>query len=786
MIFQEPNAQPIYLNPTKKTNERVSDLLQRMTLDEKIAQIGSCWIYEITQESNFSTTKAKRILEYGIGQITRVAGASNRDPKECGQIINEIQEYLINNTRLRIPAMFHEECCSGYTAKGATIFPQAIGLASSWSPEIMNSIGDTIRTQIRAVGAHQGLSPVLDITRDARWGRVEETYGEDPYLAAIMGCSYIRGLQGESLRRGVIATAKHFVGYGASEGGMNWAPVHIPKRELLEVYLVPFEAAIKEANLASLMPGYHELDGEPCSASRTMLREILREKFGFEGIVVSDYFAINMLQEYHHLAKDKNNSALLALKAGIDIELPSTDCYGEALRESVSNGFIPEPEELINEAVSRVLTLKFNLGLFESPYVDVSEKIYSFFDNPTQRALARQAAQKSIVLLKNDRNILPLRKELSAIAVIGPNANNQRNLLGDYTYPSMIEALIDSNQALNATLPDDIDTTNNLVVPVVSVLEGIKAKIPPQTKVYYAKGCEILGNDDSGFVDAVEVAKKADVAIVVVGDKCGLMDDCSCGEARDRAFLNLPGVQEDLVRAVYATGTPVIVALINGRPLSINWIAENIPGIIEAWIPGEEGGNAIADILFGDECPGGKLPISFPRSVGQVPIFYGHKPSGGRSNWKGDYVELSSKPLYPFGFGLSYTQFEYRNLLIQTENDEKAIISFEVQNMGTRRGDEISQVYIHRQTGDVTQPLKQLKAFTRVTLGAGETKTIQFIIDYKQLGCVDREFNYVFVPSAIDVMIGSSSDDIRLRGQFTLNREEIVNEKVFFSKCNVK
>jgi beta-glucosidase len=782
MIFQEPNAQPIYLNSTKKTNERVVDLLNRMTLDEKIAQLGSCWIYEITQESNFNTTKAKKILEYGIGQITRVAGASNRDPKECGQIINEIQEYLINNTRLGIPAMFHEECCSGYTAKGATIFPQAIGLASSWSPEIMNSIGDTIRIQIRAVGAHQGLSPVLDITRDARWGRVEETYGEDPYLAAKMGCSYIRGLQGESLRTGVIATAKHFVGYGASEGGMNWAPVHIPERELLEVYLIPFEAAIKEANLASLMPGYHELDGDPCSASQLMLREILREKFGFEGIVVSDYFAINMLQEYHHLAKDKNDSALLALKAGIDIELPSTDCYGEALRGSISKGFIPE--ELINEAVSRILTMKFNLGLFESPYVDVSEKIYSFFDNPTQRALARQAAQKSIVLLKNDQNILPLRKELSAIAVIGPNADSKRNLLGDYTYPSMIEALVDSNQALNATLPDDIDTTNNLVVPVVSVLEGIKAKISPQTKVYYAKGCEILGNDDLGFVDAVEVAKKADVAIVVVGDKCGLMDDCSCGEARDRASLDLPGVQEDLVRAVYATGTPVIVVLINGRPLSIKWIVENIPGIIEAWIPGEEGGNAIADILFGDECPGGKLPITFPRAVGQVPIFYAHKPSGGRSNWKVDYVELSSKPLYPFGFGLSYTQFEYRNLFIQAEKDKKVSISFEVQNIGSRSGDEIPQLYIHRKTADVTQPVKEIKGFTRVTLKQGEIKTIQFEVDLRQLGYLNHDLNYVLTPGEIEVMIGSSSEDIRLKGSFETRNEGVV-DKVFFSNCTI-
>lgn len=788
---QENNKQKKdYLNESKPVNERVENLLSLMTLDEKIAQLGSIWVYEILNNQDFSSKKADILFKYGIGQITRLGGASNFSPDESARTANQIQKYLVTNTRLGIPAIIHEESCSGYMAKGATCFPQTIGVASTWEPELAEAMGGVIKEQMRAVGAHQALAPVLDVTRDARWGRLEETFGEDPYLVSKMGTSYIRGIQDTNWKKGVMATGKHFVGYGVSEGGMNWAPPHIAPREMREVFIMPFESAIKEAGIASIMPAYHELDGIPCHTSKELLRDILRDELGFDGLLVSDYFGINMLYEYHHVAKDKKDAARQAIESGIDLELPSTDCYGKILKAEVEKNFVKET--IIDASVSKILRMKFLLGLFENPYVD-EKKVTDVFDTTQQRKLAHKIAQKSIVLLKNHGDLLPIRKDIASIAVIGPNADTVRNIIGDYAYPCHVESLLEMSkdkEIFNTPIPEKLELADNFV-PISSILEGIKNKVVGETVVRYSKGCDIRSNSRDGFAEAVEITGKSEAAVVVVGGKSGLVEDCTSGETRDRADLNLPGIQEELIKVLYETGTPIIVVLINGRPLSINWITEKIPAIIEAWLPGEEGANAVADVLFGDYNPGGKLPVSFPRSVGQIPVYYNHKPSGGRSHWKGDYVEISSKPLFPFGYGLSYTSFEYSNMIIMPAGisvEGNVEISIDIKNTGTRTGDEVIQLYVNDVQSEITRPVKELKGFKRITLEPGQKKTITFILSIAQLGFYNRDMKYVVEPGIIKVMLGSSSEDIKSTGEFEIKGEitEISKIKKYFTSVSVK
>jgi len=780
----------IYRDASRPIPERVQDLLERMTLDEKIAQLGSAWVYELLDDSAFAPEKAQPLMAHGIGQITRIGGASSVRPADSARLANTIQRFLIEQTRLGIPAIVHEETCSGYMARSATCFPQIIGLASTWEPELAEAMGAVIRTQMQAVGAHQALAPVLDVTREPRWGRVEETFGEDTYLVSCAGSAFVRGLQTDQLGRGVLATGKHFLAYGASEGGMNWAPAHVPERELREVFLPPFEAAIKTAGLASIMNAYHELDGVPCGASRWLLTDLLRGELGFDGLVVSDYFTVHMLDEYHHIAATRGEAARLALEAGIDIELPSTDYYGAPLREAVETGAVSIA--LIDAVVGRVLTMKFRLGLFERPFVE-PEQAAEVFDTPGQRQLAREIACKSIVLLKNVGELLPLRKDIGSIAILGPNADNVRHQMGDYSYPAHIETLLEMIEqpgALPQTLPGKIELAD-IGVEMISVLAAIRQAVGPATTIRYAKGCDVLGDSQAGFAEAVAAASAAELAIVVVGDKAGLTYSCSSGESRDRAELGLPGVQEQLVRAIAATGTPVVLVLMNGRPLAIPWIAEHIPAILEVWLPGEEGGNAVADVLFGDANPGGKLPISFPRAIGQLPVYYSHKPSGGRSHWKGDYVEISTTPLFPFGYGLSYTSFAYANLQIDRQAataEEQVAISIAITNTGNHAGDEVVQLYIHDLHASVTRPVQELKGFKRISLAPGETRTIAFQLDVRQLGFYNQAMAYVIEPGTIEVMIGSSSQDIRARGTFTIAgaATDISRDKVFFSTTTVE
>ncbi len=777
----------VYQDTSRSVEERVADLLGRMTLDEKLSQLGSAWVYELLTGMEFDMAKARPLLGHGLGHITRVAGASSLKPRQGAALANRIQQFLREETRLGIPAIVHEECCSGYMARNATCFPQIIGLASTWEPDLTRQMAGVVRRQMRAAGAHQGLSPLLDVVRDPRWGRVEETFGEDPYLVALNGVQFVQGLQGESWAERVIATAKHFVGYGVPDGGFNWNPAHIPARELREIYLLPFETAVKEANLQSVMNGYNELDGVPCAANSELLDAILRQEWGFDGVVVSDYFAIDQLQVAHHVTGSKADSAVRALAAGIDIELPNVVCYGRPLKNAIEQGKVDVA--LVDRSVARLLTQKFALGLFENPYVTADAIV---LDTPAERALAREIAQKSIVLLKNEGELLPLAKDLPKIALIGPQADSTRHLVGDYAYIAHIESLMEARElgqtGITMPLPDAMEI-DEAFVPMNTILQALRNKVSSPTELVYAKGCDVLGTDRSGFDAAVAAAAQADVALLFLGGKSGLTNDCTCGEARDRADLNLTGVQQELMVAVHATGTPTVLVLVNGRPLSVTWAAENVPAILEAWLPGEEGAEAVADVLFGDFNPGGKLPITVPRSVGQVPIFYNHKPSGGRSHWKGEYVDLSHQPLWPFGFGLSYTQFDITNLRVDKTAvavNESVSISIDIVNIGLRAGSEVVQLYVRNELASVTRPLKELKGFQRVQLQPGERCTVTFTLAANQLAFYDSAMRYVLEPGVLKLMVGTSSDSLPLVVEVAVVGETaVLTEKTFFTGVTV-
>ena len=746
---------------------KVKALISKMTLAEKVAQLGSTFATPLIENGKFAPAKAAAALKNGIGHISAPAMNANLPLREVAILINAIQKYLVEKTKLGIPAIIHEECLNGFRARGATIFPQNIGLASTWEPDLIGRITQVIRQQMRATGVHQGLAPVLDVTRDPRWGRVEETFGEDPYLVARMGVAYIRNLQGDDIKQGIVATTKHFAGHGLPEGGLNCAPSHIPPRLFREVYLYPFEKAVKEAGILSVMNAYHEIDGIPCGASEELLTGILRDEWGFDGVVVSDYFAIAQLSSIHKIAADLSDAAALALNAGLDVELPFTNAYGKPLLEAVKKGKVKMAT--LDLSVSRVLTMKFKLGLFDNPYVnpEATEKV---IDTPADRALALEAARKSIILLKNDKNLLPLNKNIRAIAVIGPNADSQRNLLGDYTYASHSAFELKPNKTGDLELvKKDIKVDMVAEPKIVSILEGIKTAVSQQTKVIYAKGCGVKDISKDGFNEAVKAAKSADVTVVVVGDKSGLMPDNTSGEMRDRDMLALPGVQEDLVKAVYETGTPVVLVLVNGRPYTMKWLAENIPAIVNAWEPGEEGGRAVADVLFGDYNPGGKLPNSFPLNEGQIPTYYDHKPSGRKNDPWTDYVDGKARPLFEFGFGLSYTTFQFANLKIEkTKITAKGTLSIKVdiKNTGKREGDEVVQLYVNDIVASVTRPVKELKAFERIHLKPGEKKTVALEVTADQLAFYNKKMERKVEPGAFKVMIGRSSEDILLEGEF--------------------
>lgn len=749
------------------TGQRIDALLSQMSLDEKLAQLGSCWVYELQTGGAIDPKKLGAKLKDGIGQITRVGGASTLAPSSIARAGNRIQRFLVEETRLGIPAILHEESCCGPMVLGGTVYPQMIGLAASFQPELAQVMTRAIRGQLLAIGARQALAPVLDLAFDARWGRIEETFGEDPILVSAFGVAYISGLQSESLSTGVAATGKHFIGHSLSQGGQNCGPVHIGLRELHDVYLIPFLAAIRDAHLAAIMNAYPEVDGEVVAASRSILTELLRGTLGFEGLVVSDYDSVAMIHNYHHAAADPSSAACLALEAGIDVELPTRDCYADPLRAALEAGDITL--EFVDRAVRRHLALKFDLGLFDNPYV-AEGGASDVLDTPAHRQLARQIARQSLVLLKNN-GILPLAKDLHTLAVIGPNAHDGRNQLGDYSYVADVELHVLLAPAGSSFVDLDRSTLEPAEVHVVTVLDGIRARLPAKTEVLFAQGCDLIDHVPGGIDEALQAAQRADILILVLGERSGLTPSCTTGETRDSADLRLPAVQEELARVLVATGKPLVVVLINGRPLAIPWLADHAHAILEAWLPGEEGGHAIAEALFGEVNPGGKLPITFPRSVGQVPLFYNHKPSGMRSNWYGDYVAEKAEPLFPFGHGLSYTTFEYGSLSLspsRATSGESVAIACEVTNTGSVAGEEVVQLYIRDEVASVPRPVKQLMGYARVALQPGERKTIRFALPVNQLAFTSSAMSLVIEPGRIQVMIGSSSDDIRLRGAFEI------------------
>lgn len=743
----------IYRDATRSTTERVDDLLGRMTLAEKAAQLTAVWLTldpdagEFAPSAlSFGGTNAwtpEEALDHGVGQITRPLGSQPIDPRVGAEMINGIQRRLIEQTRLGIPAICHEECLTGLMAQGATSFPSPLNFASTWDPDLIQQVGDVIRRQMRSVGTHQGLAPVADVARDARWGRVEETLGEDPYLVGRMVTAYVTGLQGggpgDDRRDGVIATLKHFCAYSSSEGGRNFAPAHVGRRELQDVFMLPFEMAVKAGGARSVMNSYQDIDGEAPAASRYLLTEVLRERWGFDGFTVADYGAIAFLRVFHHVAATSAEATALALTAGLDVELPSPSDFPAGIPDAVDQGLLTIAT--VDQAVRRVLTAKFDLGLFDDPYVDVDAVD---LDRPEDQALAREVARKSLILLHND-GVLPLRaQELGRVAVLGPNADEVMALFGNYSF---------ENHIVSTHFPDARD-----VVHAPTVLHELSARLGAE-RVTHVAGCQIMSDDTSGIEAAAEMAAAADVAIVVVGDKAGHFQIGTVGEGTDTTDLSLPGGQAALVAAVVATGTPTVVVLLNGRPFGLRDLGA--AAVLEAWFPGQGGAGAIVDVLLGDENPGGRTTLSFTETAGAMPMSYHHTFQAPGFPRQREYTFV-----HPFGHGLSYTTFEYRDLDLPAEvsDDGELVVACTVANTGDRAGDEVVQVYLHDEVASVTRPLQELKAFARVGLAAGEATRLTFRIPVDLLAFTGIDLTRVIEPGAVKVMVGASSADIRLEG----------------------
>ena len=760
-----------YRDPRLSTDQRVADLLGRMTLQEKVAQLSAIWAFEVIDEDRLDRDRLAAAAGDGIGEITRLAGSTNLRPLDVARAANAIQRYLVEETRLGIPTIVHEECLHGLLAWTAPCFQQSIGAAATFDPAVVAAVAATIRRRMLATGARHALGPVLDIGRDPRWGRIEETYGEDPYLAAELGLAYVRALQGPDLATGVIATGKHMVGHGLAEGGMNQAPAHVGPRELRDEQLFPFEAAVRAAGLASIMPAYCDVDGVPCHASHELLTAILRDEWGFDGMVASDYTGIEMLQTAHRLTTDPATAAALAMNAGVDLELPRVADYGEPLLAALADGRI-DPAQL-DRAVERILRMKFRLGLFEQPYVDEpTAEGWAALQADEGRA-GLELARRSIVLLRND-GVLPIESPPRRVAVIGPIADSARDLLGDYSHLIHMQTLHEMRQGGNALGVDADGRSFELrdeLEGQPTILDAIRERLA-SSEVVHAHGTGILDGDDAGIRDAAVAAGDADVAIVVLGERSGLTDDSTTGEFRDRRELGFHGRQQELLEAVVATGTPVVLIVVSGRPLALDWAARHCAAILLAWVPGDWGPVAIADVVVGDQNPGGKLPISIPHHVGQVPITYRHHPSGGHSSPKGDYVDGPTGPLWPFGFGLSYTCFELSDLRVDRSEvptaDGECVVRVDVANTGERAGDEVVQLYVRDEEASVARPVLELRGFQRVSLAPGERRTVTFTLSSEQFAYTGVDRRRIVEPGHITLHVGRSSVDLPLTTRIDL------------------
>jgi len=763
---QAPSSSaPLYKDPGQPVDRRVDDLLARMTLDEKVAQLETVWESKAkleTANGDFSPELASKNFPNGIGGFARpsdyrgviqsngAAGASgptvNRDSRQTAEFINAAQHWAVEHTRLGIPILMHEESLHGLVARGATSFPQAIALASSWDPDLVTSVFSVAAREARARGATLVLAPVVDVARDPRWGRIEETYGEDPYLVSQIGLAAIRGLQGPTLPLPpdkVFVTLKHFTGHGWPENGTNVGPAHLGERELREIFFPPFEAAVKAFPIQSVMASYNEIDGIPSHANNWLLNDVLRREWGYQGAVVSDYYGIRELVTRHHLYSDVKDAADRAIHSGVDVETPDPEAYVH-LPELVREGRVSMA--LIDQAVRRVLKLKFEAGLFESPYPDVATA-QAKTATPDAVALAREAADKAIILLKNDHGLLPLDpSKIHRMAVLGTHARDTP--IGGYS-----------------------DVPGH----VVSVLEGMQEIGKGRFAVDYSEGVRITEGhcwscdevkltpaavNRKLIAAAVQTAKRADVVVMVLGgNEQTSREGWAETHLGDRDSLDLLGQQQDLARAIFALHKPTVVILLNGRPLSVNYLAQNAPALLEGWYLGEETGHGVADVLFGKVDPGGKLPVSIPRSVGQLPVFYDHKPTSRRG-----YLFDTTAPLYPFGYGLSYTSFAIsppRVLTPVIASNQSARIAVEIANTGRRAGDEVVQLYIHDDQASVTRPVIELKRFQRVTLQPGERRTVTFELTPDDLALWNPDMVKVVEPGTFTISAGPDSVDLK-------------------------
>lgn len=753
-----------YKNPKLSVEQRVNDLVSRMTLQEKVGQLRCtlAWNYYTIKGKNVEPSELfkKDIAEGQIGMLwgtyradpwTQKSLENGLNPELAAKAGNALQKYVIEHTRLGIPLFLAEEAPHGHMAIGTTVFPTGFGMAATWNPALIEKTGEVIGQEIRLQGGHISYGPVLDLAREPRWSRVEETMGEDPVLAGELGAAMVKGLGGGILSKpySTIATLKHFIGYGTTEAGQNGGITIAGARELQESFLPPFKKAIN-AGALSVMTSYNSLDGIPSTCSKALLTDLLRTQWGFNGFVVSDLYSIDGIHGTHRVAETKQQAGVMALKAGVDADLGALAF--SRLEDAVQKGMVTEAE--IDVAVKRILKMKFEMGLFEHPYVDAAQA-KQLVRSDNNKAVALQVAREVITLLKNQNHVLPLSKN-KKVLVCGPNADNVYNMLGDYTAPQE-----DGN--------------------VKTILAGIRSKLPA-SQVTYVKGCAVRDTTTSNIAEAVAAAKEADVVVVAVGGSSArdfktsyketgaavtdskTISDMDCGEGFDRATLTPLGHQMQLLKALKATGKPLVVVYIEGRPMDKSWAAQHADALLTAYYPGQEGGTAIADVLFGDYNPAGRLPVSVPANVGQIPVYYNKKPPMPH-----DYVEMSARPLYAFGYGLSYTTFKYDDLNIEETGGTQFKVTFNVTNTGDMDGDEVVQLYLHDEFASTAQPMMQLKKFSRIFIPKGETKHVSFTLEAEDLEIVDQEMNHVVETGDFTVMIGPSSDNIILKATFTQN-----------------
>lgn len=809
------NKNCLYKDKSQPIETRVEDLLRHMTLQEKVAQLCSDLPVSMVFDGKVDTQSLRENFRDGLGRVTQYSTVGLISSDMIVKISNDIQRFFVEETRLGIPVILQSENLCGYPGAGGTLFPSMINLASTFEPELAQKMTEIIGEETGAVGIKQAMSPVVDVSRDPRWGRTYETFGEDQYLISQMGINYVKGMQ-KNKTDGVACIAKHFLGYAETQGGLNITATRLCERELYEVFATPFEAVAEEADIAGMMASYSEIDGIPVGANKKIITDLLRNIMGYKGVLVSDGGAILKIFNYHRIGKSYTESGFLTKRAGLDTEMPVGNAFRH-LPEYVESGQLEE--EIIDASVRRILRTKFQYGLFDNPYVD-EKRVSVSMSNESKWDVVQKITDESIILLQNNEDMLPLKKERK-VAIIGPHGGSLREPLSGYTYPAYVELITAMNskhkEDLNITFHGMMDETKKneaeqkqerknsrnktpFTMDIFSDENCLKLKdmdtilkleyhertlaevLGEKFSVTYAEGCSVTGDSTDGFEEAIEAAKNSDVVVMTLGGNCGWFNTTG-GEGKDRSTLELPGVQQQLLEEIKRIGKSIVLVLYGPGCFSIGWAKENVEAIIQAWLPGTRGADSVAKVLLGEVNPGGKLPVTIPRSVGQIPIFYNHKVGSGFGSDKGSvifgkgYVNEEDTPLYPFGYGLSYTQFEvYDYKIVEKKVPTKGSIqvSCRVKNTGSYAGDEVIQLYYHYKDAWVTRPIKQLAGFKRVKLKAEEEKEIRFALDTAQLGFYNEDMEFVVEPGALSIMIGTSSENIVFEEEIQLTGE-IVN-----------